>query len=196
MALVNNGALIMNQRTLLTLVLIGTVGILAYFGYKTIGKASVSIHVNPTIATITIDKQTYSTSEAKAVTLPFGSHDLTITAPGYKPINTTLELGWRETLQKNYTLNVANLRSILAVTNPDIGLDGTSIEQEKFFENNTWAAGYVFPDDPERDVAVVVVRRVNESWKPVLYSNAVPEDAATTLPQSVYQYIAEFGAGE
>lgn len=181
-------------RTITIIALTSLALLLCILVYQKLGTAHLTLVVSPSNATVQINGKSYTTKEAQDIALPYGNHNLVIAAPGHKPLAASIELGWRESVERTYVLNLAPFADIIKITNPDIDQSLVEVVQGKFFENNTWAAGYIVPkDEEEGDISVIVVQNTGGEWRLVLHNDAVPADAAQKLPASVYEYIKPFG---
>lgn len=184
------------RRTIIiiTTIIIALVG--ARMTYLYLGKGDVSIIVTPTNSTIIINKTSYTNTNITGLVLQPGTYPVQVSSPGYKTIEDSVSISWRDSISKTYKLRLKSFKQIYSETPDAYDLSGRKFVQEKFFKNNTWAAAYITPDEVSEnpgDVIVVVMQKTNNEWRVVLYSDNLPEDAQQVLPAEVYEYLKPFG---
>lgn len=158
--------------------------------YLYLGRGELTIQVNPKDVTLQIDKTAYGSNQLANIKLTPGDHTLIVAADGFKPVTQTISMGWQDTQTTTLKLNPKPFKDIYQNLSPDITYTDYTVEQEKFFLNNTWAAGYIVSGD-ESDIAVAVLKREYGAWKLVVHTNE-PVDTSSGLPAPVYDYVKEF----
>jgi hypothetical protein len=164
--------------------------------YLYFGKGNVSIAVTPSNSTISINKAIYTNTAITNLILQPGTYTIKVSSPGYKTIEDSVVISWRDSISKTYKLRLKSFEQIYNETPNPYDLTGREVVQEKFFVNNTWAAAYLTADEDSEDpgdVIVVVMQKTNNTWRVILYSDELPEDAQQKLPAEVYEYIKPFG---
>ena len=179
------------------IIIVATFIALMFVGYQAylyFGRGAVTIRINPSDVSFTIDDKAYNAAQATNIQLSPGEHDLQIAPDGFKSINKTITVGWQEDIDLTYKLEPKSFKEIYRYLSPDVTATDYQAVQAKNFLNNTWSAAYLVPNDEESgEITVAVINRKNGAWRLVLHDHGVTEDAREILPAEVYNYIKDFG---
>lgn len=179
-------------RTLIIVIVFGVIFLIARQTYLHFGKGTLSINAKPADASIVVDKQAYTTKNARDISLTPGDHTLIIALDGFNTIEQTISMGWQDTQNVTYKLTPKPFKEIYQNLSPDPTYSNYDAEQAKFFLNNTWAAAYIVGRGETEDISVAVIQRVNGAWKLVLHDRELPSNAQSIMPAEVYNYIKDF----
>lgn len=180
--------------------LISTLVLALFIGnrvYLYLGRGTLTITTTPIDTTIVVDKTTYTSLSSKNILLTPGEHNVSISSPGYKTVDQTINMGWKDTINKRYILKLRPLRELYSESEDAADLTGYNIVQEKVFLNDTWVAGYSVPEDEDSngDISLIIMQRKGDTWRVVLHNDSLPSDASQQLPSKVYEYVKAFGEG-
>ncbi len=161
--------------------------------YLYFGKGTLSISARPNDASVVIDKKVYTTQTAQNISLSPGEHTIIVALDGFKTVEQTITMGWQDDQRVIYQLTPKSFKDIYQNLSTDVSFTNYEVINPRFFKDNTWAAAYISSQDGDNEyISVAVIKRENKAWKLIFHDHEIPDEAQSTLPPEVYNYIKDF----